>query len=102
MPPVQNERIIINAERDQLLPSSPARLRLAEAPSQMLAAEYNGVVHAPASPNVASQPSRAKNSKKTADVRWTDVMKDKLVQQVYYVKAYKRTTQTKELKFTQI
>ena len=29
--------------------------------------------------------------KKTADVKWTQHMRDKLVQQVFYLKAYKRT-----------
>jgi len=97
-PPVPNDRII-NAERGQTLPPSPARLSRT-ALDGSLAAEYDGPAGEPASPNVAS--TRPKNTKKTVDVRWTDVMKDKLVQQVYYTKAYKRTTQTKEQKFVQI
>jgi hypothetical protein len=104
-PPELNDRVIY-AARGQALPPSPARLaRALDGPSQILASEYEGPLDSePASPNVAAAASqiRPKNTKKTADVRWTDIMKDKLVQQVYYVKAYKRTNQTKEQKFTQI
>ena len=99
-PPELNDRVIY-AARGQALPPSPARLSRT-ALDGSLAAEYDGPTGEPASPNVASNQTRPKNTKKTVDVRWTDVMKDKLVQQVYYTKAYKRTTQTKEQKFIQI
>ena len=89
-PPEQNDRVIY-AARGQALPPSPARLaRALDGPLQILASEYEGPLDSePASPNVAAAASqiRPKNTKKTADVRWTDIMKDKLVQQVYFVKA---------------
>jgi hypothetical protein len=102
-PPEPNDRVIY-AARGQVLPPSPARLaRDLDDPSQTLASEYDGPPpQEAASPNVASMLTRPKNTKKTADVRWTDIMKDKLVQQVYFTKSYKRTNQTKEQKFIQI
>jgi hypothetical protein len=37
-----------------------------------------------ASPTPPDPPVRAKTTKKTPDVRWSQIMKDKLVQQVYF------------------
>ncbi len=63
--------------------------------------EYSAALE-PASPSVAPEIQvRAKTAKKTA-VRWTDIMRDKLIQQVYFTKAYVKTSQTMEQKFKQI
>ena len=58
----------------------------------------------PASPTLQEpqDAQRKKTSKRTADVKWTQSMRDKLVQQVYMMKAYKRTQQTQQEKYTAI
>jgi hypothetical protein len=57
----------------------------------------------PASPTVRANEGPKSRKKKTADVRWTQHMRDKLVQQVFFLKAYKRTkNETKQQKFQRI
>jgi len=94
--------IVVLAEPGQILPPSPARQRQENSLQQDMMGEYSAALE-PASPSVAPEIQvRAKTAKKTADVRWTDIMRDKLVQQVYYTKAYVKTSQTMEQKFKQI
>ncbi len=97
-----NSNRIINAEPGQVLPTSPARWSRELAAPQDLGDEYANTEMEHASPNLPDPPVRAKTTKKTADVRWTQIMKDKLVQQVYLGKAYKRTAQNMEQKYTAI
>jgi len=99
----------------QTLPPSPARLRVMSTPGNALpshlASDYvsaemedEGEELEPASPvaHVVNEGPKSRK-KKTADVRWTQHMRDKLVQQVFYLKAYKRTkNETKQQKFQRI
>ena len=93
---------VINAEPGQVLPTSPARQARDLVAPQALANEYSHSGMEEASPTPPDPPVRAKTTKKTPDVRWSQIMKDKLVQQVYFGKAYKRTAQTMEQKYTAI
>jgi hypothetical protein len=93
---------VVNAEPGQVLPTSPARHLRDLAGPQALVDEYSHSGIEEASPTPPDPPVRAKTTKKTADVRWSQIMKDKLVQQVYFGKAYKRTAQTMEQKYTAI
>ncbi len=93
---------VINAEPGQVLPMSPARQSRDLAAPQALTDEYFHSGMEEASPTPPDPPVRAKTTKKTPDVRWSQIMKDKLVQQVYFGKAYKRTAQTMEQKYTAI
>ena len=80
---------VINAEPGQVLPTSPARQARDLAAPQVLANEYShsGMEEAsPTPPTPPDPPVRAKTTKKTPDVKWSQIMKDKLVQQVYLEK----------------
>ena len=71
-----NSNRIINAEPGQVLPTSPARRSRELAAPQDLGDEYVNTEMEHASPNLPEPPVRAKTTKKTADVRWTQIMKD--------------------------
>ena len=109
----ENAGVINVARVGQTLPPSPARLRVLPTPGNALPPHLSGeYVSAevdeetqlePASPTVRAVEGPKSRKKKTADVRWTQHMRDKLVQQVFYLKAYKRTkNETKQQKFQRI
>ena len=81
------ERNVVNvATPGQILPSSPARLRTLPSTGNVLppylADEYVNEEEEPASPIVREEQGPKSRKKKTADVKWTQHMRDKLVQQV--------------------